>query len=314
MYSHYQPDPANNISVDTNRLSTVLANSWSTRVAVKTSNIDLAQYYNSTLPDYPPDLVPFSGDIRYKKLPLDIRNRILAAAWISYNEKAIAVENAIVFPACDLLLKGVFPGADSFEFKRLIAQTCVDEQFHILMSLDASLVARKVHNLESLVLPKAVVVCELEAALQQVETDREKEVIRLAFSTVAEVTINAYLNLLANAREIQPLNREITSLHRKDESSHNKIFKELNKYIYREFNSSEKNAYLNALTTGLEAFVKVDLNSWREILKYMEVKEADDIIDDCLRNSRRSIRDYSGMLSLLKDIDVSSSSLKFDFS
>lgn len=313
MYSHFSSNSTGKMAVETNRLSEILADSWSSRVAVRNSDIDLARYYDSQVPDFPSELVPFAEDKRYSELPLEVRNRILAAAWISYNEKTIAVENLIVAPACDLLLKGAFPQADSPFFKRLVAQTGVDEQFHILMSLEASIVARNVHHLESLRIPKATVVDELEKTLARASTEREKEIIRLAFATVAEVTINAYLNLLANDFDIQPLNRETTNLHRKDESSHNKIFKELNRCIYDGFEDGEKYAYLKYLAVGLKSFVKVDFTSWREILRYMHVQKADDIIATCVRISKPAVRDYSGLLSLLKVLQVSPESLDFNF-
>ncbi|NJM90866.1 MAG: diiron oxygenase [Myxococcales bacterium] len=112
--------------------------------------------------------------------------------------------------------------------------------------------------------------------------------MQLAFSTVAEVTINAYLDLLADDRTIQPLNREITALHRKDESSHSKLFKEFTRALYPRLSTDEQAVYLRGLTAGLDAFVKLDLSAWAAILRHLEVPGADGIIADCERSSAPS--------------------------
>lgn len=286
--------------------SRILADSWKNRVAVNKEKLNLEEYYIEDAPDYPENLVPFKDDLRYKSLDSSVKRKILAGAWVSYNEKTIGVEVSIVNPACELLLRGVFKGVDTMPLKRVVAQTQVDEQFHILMCLDACLIARKKHCIESLVIPVPLVVKELERAIGNSTSEREMAITRLAFATVAEVTINAYLGLLSNDKDIQPLNRETTALHRKDESSHNKIFRELAKNIFDELSEKEKESFASNLVLGLEAFVKADLNAWREILKHLNVPEADEIVCDSTKSnsSKKIIRDYSGFRTLLKELGI----------
>lgn len=297
------------------RVSAMLADSWATRVAVKTCDLDTASYYDKSFPDYPPRLVPFRDHPHYKALDDTMRRRILTGAWIAYNEKTIDVEMSVTVPACSLLMKNAFPGLDTAASKRLIAQTQIDEQFHVLMCLDACLLARKMHNIEGLVIPKSLVAQELECTLENAASVRETELIHLAFAAVAEVTVNQYLNILADDQEIQPFNRATTALHRKDESTHHDIYKGMVKSVYGNFSEHDRKVFVKALTAGLEAFVKIDFGAWKAILEFLEIQGAEEIIEDCLLASKakRIVRDYSGFRDLLADIDVSEAEIDFDF-
>lgn len=297
------------------RVAVLLTDSWANRVAVKVGELDPLKYYDPTIADYPPDLVPFRSDRRYARLDNATRQKLLAAAWVAYNEKTIDVEVSIVAPACISLLKGVFQGLDTAELKRVIAQTQVDEQYHILMCLDACLLTRQMHDIEDVRIPQASVVEELKLALDRQTSPRDAHIVQMAFATVAEVTINSYLNILADAEDIQPFNREITALHRRDEFAHNKIFSTLAGRIYKQFDEHDRSVFKAAIANALEAFVRIDVRPWRDILSYLQVSEGQDIIDDCMRAnpSKRIIRDFSGFRGLLQEIGVEETEIAFDF-
>jgi len=317
MYTHRSEGTSSLAPADaeTVRVTEALAGSWANRVAVRTGHVDLRAYYDEAIPDYPPALVPFADDPRYLALQPDARARILAAAWVAYNEKTIDVEVSVVAPACDLLLRGAFAGLDTTAFKRTVAQTQVDEQFHVLMCLDGCLVARERHRIESLRIPKSLATRELDRAKSECRSPRDAELVQLAFATVAEVTINAYLDLVANDAGIQPLNREITALHRRDESSHNKLFKEFTKAMFVHLDDAERATYVRGLSSGLDAFVKMDFDAWRAILTELGVPEAEDIIHRCAVTgpAKRVVRDYSGFRALLRDIGVLEEDIAFEF-
>lgn len=297
------------------RVTATLADSWETRVAVKTCNLDADSYYDKTIPDYPPRLVPFRDHPRYRALSETTRARILAGAWIAYNEKTIDVEMSVTAPACALLMKNAFLGLDTAASKRLVAQTQIDEQFHVLMCLDACLLARKMHGLEGLVIPKSLVAQEVDRAVQKAANHRETELIQLAFAAVAEVTVNQYLDILADDPEIQPFNRATTALHRKDEATHRDIYKGFVTSVFGNFSEHERQAFVKALTAGLEAFVKIDFGAWQRILEFLHIEGAEEIIGDCVRGgaAKRIVRDYSGFRGLLADIGVSERDIDFDF-
>jgi len=305
----------NNIDAKEDHISKLLSDSWANRVAVKTSDLDISSYYDTNIPDYPPGLVPFIEDYRYQNLNESTRKKVLAGAWISYNEKTINIEVSIVAPVCAFLLKGEFSGLDTETLKRVVAQTQIDEQFHILMCLDACLITRKSHNLEELKIPESIVVRKLHQALEEIEQDRDKKIVQLSFACVAEVTINAYLNLLANDKDIQPFNKETTNLHRKDESAHHKIFKDIAKNVFAGLNFQEKKVFIEGLTQGLNAFTTIDFTAWREILLFLNIDAANDIVDQCLLSmeNKRIVRDYSGIKGLLNELGISENELDFNF-
>lgn len=293
----------------------LLADSWSSRVAVRVASLDASKYYDPTIPDYPPLLVPFRDDPRYLALDERTKRRILAGAWVAYNEKTIDVEVAVTGPACALLLRDRFHGFDTVSLRRLVAQTQLDEQFHILMCLDACLLARVMHGLEELVIPPSLVSKDLKAAQQRAADPATAELVQMAFAAVAEVTVNAYLDLLANDQDIQPFNRETTACHRKDESFHHHIYKDLTANLHARLSSQEKAVFVQALSWGLEAFVKVDFSAWLEILRFVGVQEAEGIIQQCVeqQGSKRIVRNYSGFRDLLTIMGVREQALPFDF-
>jgi len=275
----------------------------------------MKSYGDPTIPDFPSRMVPFRDDPRYGALEPVFRQRVLAAAWVAYNEKTIAVEKAIVAPACDLLLEGAFHCTDAAATKRAVAQTLVDEHYHVLMCLDACIATRELHGLSSLRIPKPVVVHELERAIDASGDAREAEITRLAFAIVAETTINAYLDLLANDASIQPINRDTTALHRRDESSHAKLFKEFARGLFGALTERERRVFVRALGAGLGAFVKVDFGAWGAILTHLAVAGAGTLLDGCSGPGKpqRVFRDFSGFRLLLRDLSVPESAVPFEF-
>src|SRR5689334_12906192 len=81
-----------------------IGSSWNNRVAVRKERLDLGQYYDARIPDFPVSMVPFWDDEEFAKLDDEAKLRFLAAAWVAYNEKAIYLEDEIVQPLCALLL------------------------------------------------------------------------------------------------------------------------------------------------------------------------------------------------------------------
>src|SRR4051812_30325111 len=100
MYSNITPD----VELTRNVLAS-LGKSWDQRVAVRKERLDLNQYYDASIPDFPTSLVPFWMDEDFVGLGQDVKWRLLATAWIAFNEKAIYLEEAVVQPACGILFR-----------------------------------------------------------------------------------------------------------------------------------------------------------------------------------------------------------------
>lgn len=167
---------------------------------------------------------------------------MLAGGWIMYNEKTIYIEDEVINPACRILLRGELPGVSDSHVKEVIAQTLVDEQFHILMCLEVCNSARERHTLQSLKLPKPRLIERVEQAIHDASTHEEVALVKMAYALVAEMTINIYLKALSDDTTIQPLNRINTDMHRRDEAAHSTIFRELGISIYRGLNGGQARA------------------------------------------------------------------------
>jgi len=279
-----------------------IGQSWDNRVAVRKERLDLNQYYDPALPDFPISMVPFWNEPAFAILCPEQKLRFLAAAWVAYNEKAIYLENDIVQPACCLLFKGEFPGASDPQVKQVIAQIQVDEQFHILMCLDICNVARARHHLQDYVMPEPQVGVELRRKVEQAATPHEAALVRLAYAAVAEMSINAYLDKVSNDLTIQPLNRINTDMHRRDEATHGIGFREIVGSVYRRMDGADQAAFRHALGSSLTEFTRPDSGSWASILEYMEMPGRTEILEKLKASSQGLVlcRDY-GMLHALFD-------------
>lgn len=138
--------------------------------------------------------------------------------------------------------------------------------------------------------------------------------ITLAFATVSEISINAYLDLLADDQQIQPINSTTAKLHNRDEYCHASISDELAKVVYDVLDPDRRRFFLDALVAGLEAFVATDYTTWQCILQRENVPNWRRMVDQTRADTSRArlVRDYSGLYSLLEDLDLLSE-VQFDW-
>lgn len=283
-----------------------LGRSWNTRVAVRQDRLDLSQYYDPSIPDFPVSMVPFWQEAAITSLDETTRMRLLAAAWVAYNEKAIYLEDEIVQPLCAQLLRGDLPGVGAASVKQVIAQIQVDEQFHILMCLDICNNARERHALQDYVVPPPLVGRLMKARLGDTTTAREAVLLRMAYASVAEMSINAYLNQVSSDQTIQPLNRINTDLHRKDESAHSVAFHEIVGSVYKSLDDADQATFRARLVDAMTDFTTADHGSWASILEYLAVPGRVGILARLEEASkdRRLSRDYSVLSSLFDELDI----------
>lgn len=291
----------------------MLASSWNTRVAVRRERLDLSGYCDPARPDFPIAMVPFWTWPELESLDEEQRRRLLGAAWIVYNEKTINAENDVIAPACFALLRDEVPGASRPRLKEVIAQTQVDEQFHVLMCLEVCLSARQRHRLPELRVPRSLFVARLESALADARAP-ERGLVRLAYATVAEMTINAFLRTLSVDETIQPLNRLNTDLHRRDESAHALIFREIAAVVFGRLRPQDRATFNLYLTQALRDINEPDLSGWEAILHDLPVAGADDVLARLreAQPARPSGRDHGKLLALLDDLG-NRADVNFDF-
>lgn len=287
-----------------------LAKSWDQRVAVRQDRLDLGQYYDASIPDFPVAMIPFSGDQEFAQLIADaeenVKLRFLAATWLAYNERVIYIEDEIVQPLCRLLLKGRLPGMGDALAKQVLAQTQVDEQFHILMCLDILSSARTRHKLDDYVLPEPLLGRRLKEQLAVTRDPFEQALIRMAYACVSETTIHAYLKQLSSDLTIQPLNRMHTDMHRRDESAHGTIFLEIARSVYKSLDDEAKTCFSNCMTKALHDSVEIDVSFWSSTLGYLQVRDWRPVIGrlDEAAKTKRVARDYTALVSLLDELNI----------
>ncbi|WP_319772604.1 diiron oxygenase [Breoghania sp.] len=306
-----------NISDDTALVRNVLENlgkTWDDRVAVRKERLDLDQYYDPAIPDFPSSLVPFWDDEDFSSLSAQTKLRFLAVAWVAYNEKAIYLEEAVVQPACGIFFRGELPGIGAARTKQVVAQIQVDEQFHILMCLDVCHVARKRHHIEDYRMPEPLLGVRLKEIIADAADEEEARIAQVAYASVAEMSINAYLNEVATDQTIQPLNRVNTDMHRQDEAAHGIGFSEIVGSVYRQMNDKQRQTFRKLIGQALTDFTTPDLTYWASILDYLGIPNRDAIIERHETSTRGLVlkRNYTTIRRLFDELEITDD-IDFEF-
>ena len=108
------------------------------------------------------------------------------------------------------------------------------------------------------------------------------------------------------------MNSTTARLHNRDEYCHASISDEMAKLVYDVLDADKRRFFLDMLVAGLDAFVATDYATWTAILRTENVMGADRMIADVRAemSGSRLVRDYSGLHSLMSDMDVLD---EFDF-
>ncbi|MER7846210.1 diiron oxygenase [Kitasatospora sp. NPDC096077] len=282
-----------------------LTRRWGKRVAVKKDELDLDGHFDAAMPDFPERLVPVLGLPGADRLDQDARERILSAAWISYNAKTAAIEDEIILPACRLMLQERIPVRHNDVAVDALHQTIIDEHYHILMCHNAVGVTRRRRDLADLRFAPGVwsVVRELRATRAGL-SGFDRDIVDIAFSLAAETTINGFLSALATAQEIQPMNRITTDLHRRDESGHAVVFRELCGSLYRNLDGALQRTFREALVAGLTAFRSADLDPWVTVAAQGGFEIDTDQLSEWAASRPVPARDTGPLQLLLDDLGI----------
>jgi hypothetical protein len=240
-----------------------LTDRWGKRVAVKQDELDLDGHFDLAMPDFPEQLVPVLNLSDDTPIDVEARRQVLAAAWIAYNAKTGAIENEIILPACRLMLEERIPVRKDDVAVAALHQTIIDEHYHILMCQNAAAVTRRRRHLEDLTFDAGSwsAVRGLDRCRAST-TGEQRDIINIAYALAAETTINLLFTDLASNYGIQPMNRITVDLHRRDESGHAVVFRELAVPFYRELAAPERELLKDALLQGLVDFRAPDFDPW----------------------------------------------------
>lgn len=285
-----------------------LANNWGTRATVKKPEPNLDDLFDHSKHDYPEGLIPFAEHSVYRNLPESTKERIRAWGWIAFNKNVMDVEQHVVNPGFSLLAQDAFDTGLGDVLAVAVTQAMVDEQYHTLMHLNASALTRRQRGwtMHERVLPFSATVRRQRAAQAEASNASDAALSALAYTTVAEISITSYLDLIEDDELIQPVNRATVKLHNRDEYCHASIADEMATIVFENLNSGDRRLFLDGLAAGMEAFSSTDFSTWSVILAAEGVDGWERMLNDVVSDGSRTqlVQDYSGIRALCRKLDV----------
>lgn len=271
--------------------------------------------FDPAKPDYPASMTPFFHHPSFQKLDDALKSEVLTWGWIGYNRRTVAAEEYVVNPAL-AVISSRFLGEDDWHFREAMQQTLVDEHYHTLMHMKAVERTKAQRNIQrELQLPKSVTYRRLRELHAELPEQWQKDLASIAFAVVAEISVNAYLDTLADDTTIQPQNRRVAELHNRDEYAHSKVIAEIGKVMYANMDEEHRRFFVRMLPEALRAFIAQDYSMWEAILHQLGVQDTDTIISDTKKASAGAVimRDYSGLHRFASDLGILDE-IDFDFS
>jgi hypothetical protein len=286
-----------------------MAQTWPKRATVRADLYKYsAEYIDPERPDYPVELIPFAQHPRYLATSPETKRRVETWAWLVYNERCVQSEEQLANPAFSLIMNDGFAGTFDIAVRKSIQQCLIDEHFHSLIHLTAIHETRKWRKLEEhLDCPQTIMYRRMEELRAGLTDPWERSCLSLVYGTVAEVSIKAFLDLIAESDKIQPAHSMIALVHNRDEAAHGQVMVPVTKILWRRLNEKQRRFYLSALPAALEAFTIHDFSAWRAILDHEHVAGAAEIIGDMEAQAlakKKLVRDMSGLRKLATELDI----------
>lgn len=292
-----------------------LNQAWPRRAAVCAMQDADPAPFDASRPDYPRRLVPFYEHHGFQRLEEPVRSSILTWGWMGYNARTIVAEDQVVNPALHHIGHERLD-ASAWDFQEALHETLVDEHYHTLMHLRAMqrtrVNRRLVHELR---LPPSVTYRRLQSLQAALREPWEQSLAAVAFAVVAEISVNAFLDVLADDEEIQASHRAVAQRHNRDEYAHSKVIAEISKVLYAGLPRHQQAFFIKILPQALRAYLAQDFSMWDAILTQLRVEGASAMIQDVMHQSPDSqlTRDYSGLHRFADELGILTL-IDFDFS
>jgi hypothetical protein len=283
-----------------------LSRAWPIRAAVCSASAELhVDNFDISKFDYPTTSIPFFNHPLFQQTDIKSKHLVAAWAWMGYNKRTITTEDYIVNPALQYISTDLLP-ATEYVYQEAIRQTLIDEHYHTLLHLRAMNQSRQYRHLtQSIELPNSIVYRKLRNLQAELVEPWEKSLAQLVFATVSELSINAFLEILASNDTIQPANSQLAQIHLRDEYAHSKTLAQISKIIYNELDSTKKQFFIKILPQALSAFIAQDFSMWKAILQGLNIPSYNTILAECVTNSSKVIiRDYSGIKKFAEEINI----------
>ncbi|MFG2120262.1 diiron oxygenase [Streptomyces sp. NPDC048710] len=294
-----------------------LAAAWPRRATVRTDmeKVTGAQEYAPELLDYPVALMPFGEHPDFQGAPEDKRRTVNTLGWIAYNERVVAAEEFVVNPTFEKLGHAVYPGVDRFEVKEIVRQSHIDEVWHTYMHMLGMQRTREARGITAEPDCGPPVTNRLLYEAQEAAGERwEADLLHLLWTTVGEVSVNAFLDLMARDATVQPVHATIARLHARDESAHGPVMVEVMKDVFVNLSKRQQDFFVASLPAGITAFCAEDFDWWLKVLEFVGIPKARDIIEDSRGGPHADllVTDFSGILRMLRELGVEDR-VDFDF-
>lgn len=218
---------------------------------------------------------------------------IATSLWLQYNWRTIQAEERIAAPAIDLLLRS---RAIRGQVKEALMQTAVDEKFHTLFH---SLAMRSAEERaeQPMRYVDSVTVRELDEAMAAEPEEWKRELIQIAYGAVAEVSVNAFLEVLSRSPDIRSCNRELVDKHNRDERLHSSIFVEAVKDLLASGDTRARDGLREQIVRAKTSFLKHDFSMYEHVFAAHGIECAFSHASDTMS------RDMSGINRLLGTIE-----------
>lgn len=292
-----------------------LNQAWPRRAAVCAMNDAEPEPFDPCRPDYPSRLVPFFDHPAFQRLDEPVRGAILTWGWMGYNARTILAEDQVVNPALHHIGSERLE-ASAWDFHEALHETLVDEHYHTLMHLRAMQRTRVTRRLtQELRLPPSVTYRRFQSLQAALREPWEQSLAAVAFAVVAEISVNAFLDVLADDEEIQPAHRAVAQRHNRDEYAHSKVVAEISKVLYAGLPRHQQAFFVKVLPQALRAYLAQDFSMWDAILTQLRIEGGPAMLRDVMHQSPDSqlTRDYTGLRRFAEELGILGQ-IDFDFS
>lgn len=290
---------------------------WPRRATIRTDMAAFMRFetVSSDVPDYPVHLIPFAEHPRFLDAPEASRRLVNTLAWQAYNARVIAAEEHVANPTFEMLAHGVFPGINRYEAKEAVQQSHIDEVWHTYMHMTAMQRTKEARNLT------------LEPDYSHPVTNRrlfeltaqrsekwERDILFLVWTVVGELHINNFLELLAQDKTIHPMHSLVARLHARDEAAHGPIVAELMKDVFVHLNKEQRDLFAGSVGDAIRALAAQDYELWSEILEFLRVPGAAEIIADTrsMPGTDMMFTDFSTVERLVRELEIEER-VQYDF-
>jgi hypothetical protein len=216
-------------------------------------------------------------------------------------------EQHVVNPTFGLIIGDTFEtGLDTASVNTTIAQAMVDEQYHILIHLNALTVMRRRRGwqMPESALPLGFKARRFQERVAQTTERWERDLTALAFTTVGEIAVKPLLDLMAKDDSIQPINTVTATIHNRDEYRNFSIAAEI-AHAASHLDDAQAGLFRDAMADAMDVFAANDYPTWHHIVDLLAIPQGHAMIDEVRAEStERLFSDFTAVHHFCAELDI----------